>query len=494
MNLNSYKNKIAGWNATYFQYGIHLFFFLVFSAISFLNHYFFRSAALDYGLSNQALYQFAHFKPAITSMLLSYESAPYLSCHLSFWVPLLSPFYWIFGSYTLLIFQNLALVFAGFGLVKLGKYFNISAWLLCLVLIQFYASFAIYGAISFDYHDNVVGACFLPWLFYFFLKGNWKLTALCFFAVLISKENMAILLGFISLAFLTLKPRPSFKSYLLPIGFFLVALLWFMVSSFIIIPSLNNTGTFDQIGRYSHLGSNLQEIISYIFTHPVKMFRMFFESHIQPDPDEKVKMEFLKVLFISGGIALIRKPAFLWMALPIFIQKLWNKELGFWGLSYHYQIELAPIISLAILFWIRDIKAIRFQFYLLLFLGVSTVMITLRKMEHKYCESKPVNENLFLKAHYQASFDLDKVKQGLKTIPEDAAICAQANLLPHLATRDKAYHFPILRDANYLLVLEPGMNCYPLSETEARTLLDTMRLGKEWKEDSTYLPLRIFKK
>lgn len=492
--MNLLTNKIGNLNALYFQRGIHVFFFIVFAAISFLNHYFFRSAALDYGLSNQALYQFAHFKPAITSMLLSYESAPYLSCHLSFWVPLLSPFYWIFGSYTLLIFQNLALVFAGFGLVKLGRHFGISEWLLCLVLIQFYASFAIYGAVSFDYHDNVVGACFLPWLFYYFIKENWKLTMLCFLAVLISKENMAILLGFISIAFLLIKPRGSVKSYLIPIGFFVLSLTWFMVSSFIVIPALNNTGTFDQIGRYSHLGSNLKEILTYIFTHPIKMFRMFFESHIQSDPDEKVKMEFLKVLFISGGIALIRKPVFLWIALPILIQKLWNKELGFWGLSYHYQIELAPIIGIAILFWLKDIKINNLRTYLLLFLAISTIGITYRKMENKYCESKPINENLFLKAHYQASFDVKRVSEGLKTIPEDAAVCAQANLLPHLATRNKAYHFPILRDANYLVVLEPGMNNYPLSETEAKVFMDTIRADKTWREDSTYLPLRIFKK
>jgi uncharacterized membrane protein len=413
--LKQIRNTLGSLNAVYFQNGLHLFFFFVFGLISILNHYFFRSAALDYGLSNQALYQYAHFKPAVISMLLSYDSAPYLSCHLSFWVPLLSPFYWIFGSYTLLVFQNLALVFAGFGLVKLGRYFKISDWTLTLVLIQFYSSFAIYSAISFDYHDNVIGACFLPWLFYYFLKENWKLTVLCFLAVLISKENMAILLGFISLALLVLKERTSWKSYIIPIGFFVAAFAYFMVSSFIIIPSLNQTGNFDQLARYSHLGSNLKEILAYIFTHPIKMFRMFFESHIQPDPYEVVKIEFLKVLFISGGIALLRKPAFLWMALPILIQKLWNKELSFWGLSYHYQIELAPIIGLAILFWLKDIKSNNARVYLMLFLAIITVNTTLIKMQNKVCESKPINENLFLKAHYQASFDREKVSKGLKT-------------------------------------------------------------------------------
>jgi uncharacterized membrane protein len=154
---------------------VHCFFFLVFCSISLLNHYYFRSAGLDYGLSNQALYQYAHFKTAIITQSLNDLPTNYLGCHLSFWVPLLSPLYWIFGSYTLLIFQNLMLIFAGIGILKLAKYFKMNEWAMVFVLLQFYTSFAIYSAIAFDYHDNVIGACFLPWLFYFYQKEAFQL-------------------------------------------------------------------------------------------------------------------------------------------------------------------------------------------------------------------------------------------------------------------------------------------------------------------------------
>jgi uncharacterized membrane protein len=125
---------------------------------------------LDYGIANQALYQYAHLKEAHITQLLPGITMPYLALHVSLWALLVSPFYYIFGSYTLLIFQNLALIFAGAGLVKLGKILQLKDGVLIWVLIQFYVSFAIYAALAFDYHDNVIGACFLPWLFYYFHK------------------------------------------------------------------------------------------------------------------------------------------------------------------------------------------------------------------------------------------------------------------------------------------------------------------------------------
>jgi uncharacterized membrane protein len=474
---------------------IHAFFFILFSLVSILNHYYFRSAGLDYGLANQALYQFAHFKSAIISETLNAESLSYLSCHLSFWVPILSPFYWLFGSYTLLIFQNLALIFAGIGLTKLTTYFNLRKGISNLVLIQFYCFFAIYAALAFDYHDNVIGACFLPWLFYFYLTEKTGLTLLCFFAVLISKENMAILLGFTSITMWLLNKGFTWKNCQLPIMLLLGSLSWFLIASMIIMPAISPNGNFEQLSRYSYMGSSLKEIVNFIFTHPLKMIELFYKSHIQPDNQEIVKQEFLWVLFLSGGFALIRKPAFLWMALPIFMQKLWNKELAFWGLDFHYQIELAAIVSMAIIFWIKDIKSFNLQVCLIVLTTMSTAFITCYKMDNRYSDyHHPEKENIFMKAHYQAPTGFQNIQKGIQLILKDSPVCTQTNLMPHFSDRDRIYHFPMIRDARYLVFLHPQLNSYPLSNELAMHFIDSIRLQKNWKEDSTYSPLRIITK
>jgi uncharacterized membrane protein len=110
---------------------VHLVFFVIFGLISILNHYFYRTFGLDLGIANQALYQYAHGNSAICTQLLGAQETPYLALHISLWVPILSPFYWVFGSYTLLIFQNLALIFGGIGLSRLAEDYSHSPSILC---------------------------------------------------------------------------------------------------------------------------------------------------------------------------------------------------------------------------------------------------------------------------------------------------------------------------------------------------------------------------
>jgi len=483
MAIEKYKNPIQFW--------IHVFFFLIFCSVSLINHYFFRSAGLDYGIANQALYQYAHFKSAICTQLIGAEPISYLGLHFSLWVPILSPFYWLFGSYTLLIFQNLALIFGGVGLVKMANHLQLKEKVALIVLVQFYSSFTIFSAIAFDYHDNVIGACFLPWLFYFYYKENLGLFVISFLAILLSKENMAIWLIFISIGFY-FRQKSTEKSYFKLIGVMvLVSIFWFLFSGLILMPLLNPNGKFEQLTRFSHLGSNLSEIIIHIISHPIKMIRMFVESHIQPDIDEVVKHEFLWAVLFSGGIILIAKPSFLWIALPIFMQKLWNKELAFWGVSYHYQIELAPIISLAILFWIKPKNNKLFYYGITVLLLLSTAYSTFSLMENRRADYRPEKENIFVSNHYKIDFDIEKVNQKINEIPANAKVCAQSNILPHLANRDFIYHFPYIKDAEYLLIMKPNGNPYPLSNEDSDKLIDSLLSTPYWKEDSSALPLRI---
>lgn len=473
---------------------LHVFFFVVFGLISVLNHYYFRSAGLDYGIANQALYQFAHGENAQITQLLPGRTLPYLALHMSLWVPILSPFYYVFGSYTLLIFQNLALVFAGAGIVKLAQQQSVSEKIIPWILLQFYAGFSIYAAIAFDYHDNVIGACFVPWLWYYFQKNKVLPSLLCFFAILISKENLAIFTAFFSLAMFVYSFRLNLRWRYFSAALFVFSIAWFLIMGMFVMPSLNTTQKFEQLNRYSYLGSSISEIVLNIVKHPLHMLELFYKSHIQPDELEVVKQEFLVVLMLSGGIFLMLKPMYLWMALPILMQKLWNKELAFWGISYHYQIELAPIISMAIIAYLGVVKQLYIKQILAVVACLITGFTTYLFMAERKADFQPIRENLFMAERYQAPFDINKVKVKLNEIPNHVTICAQSNIMPHVANRDSLYHFPFIKDAHIILVFQPQLNSYPLSQEKAMLLLDSIRTSGYWQEDSTALPLRVFNK
>jgi hypothetical protein len=77
-------------------------------------------------------------------------------------------------------------------------------------------------------------------------------------------------------------------------------------------------------------------------------------------------------------------------------------------------------------------------------------------------------------------------------IPEDAPVAAQSDLYPHLSQRRKAYLFPAVNDAEYVLVDVAG-SAYPLGADEQfweiQRLLESGEFGVEAAKDG-YLLLR----
>src|SRR5271156_7162266 len=80
---------------------------IIYVLISFVNHFNFRTYALDLGLYNNALYSYSHFHWNNSSVM---QSAPenLLTDHFDIYLILFSPLSLIFGSYTLLVVQIVA--------------------------------------------------------------------------------------------------------------------------------------------------------------------------------------------------------------------------------------------------------------------------------------------------------------------------------------------------------------------------------------------------
>lgn len=485
-----YKNKGALPMAV-----LHVFFFLLFCSVSLLNHYFFRSAALDYGIANQALFQFAHLQNPVCTLLLQSADAPYLSLHMSLWVPLLSPLYWIFGSYSLLWVQNIAIVFCGIGIYKVVQLKLINKSFAFFITLQFYLSFAIYSALASDFHENVLGACFFPWLFYYYSSGKKIQTFLCVLAMLISKENFAIWLPFVIIGLMLVNKQWNYKQWVFPLGLILICASWFLVAGLWIMPDLSPVGKFEQLNRFSHLGGSIGEIINTIISKPLDMFTLFYKSNVQPDTDELIKQELLWTVLLSGGIALLWRPAFLLMILPLLMQKLWNKEVAFWGINYHYNIEFAPLIAIAIVMMLASIKQIQLKRLLLVLCLLGTLYITVSKMQQRTAyHYNPIKENVFSAAHYQSQLPLAILKKGLNRIPENASVSAHANLAPHIANRNRIYHFPFIKNAQYIALLFPSNQNYPLTNADYNYMVDSLKQSEKWIIDFYEKPILVLKR
>ena len=75
---------------------------VLYALISLVNHYLFKTYALDLGLYTHAMYDYAHFRIDDCSMFKAVPQS-ILSDHFDLYLAILSPLIYVFGSYTLLI-------------------------------------------------------------------------------------------------------------------------------------------------------------------------------------------------------------------------------------------------------------------------------------------------------------------------------------------------------------------------------------------------------
>lgn len=446
-------------------------FALIFCSISLVNHYFLRTYSLDLGVFNHALYSFSHFKMNYFTLNLNGEAVHYFGDHFSPITILLAPLYYLGGSYTLLVVQIAFILLGGLGIYKYVSLHHSNTYIPIIVLIQFFGSWGIYSALSYDFHTNVIGAMLVPWLIYYYEKLNTKAFLLVFFGIIIAKENMALWLFFILLG-LSLKKlmQGPFKSEMRQLLKLEIPLMVFSVIDFVaivgyIMPYLCGSVHANVMNRYADLGNSLSEIVSNIFLHPYRIIALLFESPYTEEFTFGIKMELHFMVLVSGGFALLFRPYYLIMLIPIYAQKLFASDYGFWGINGQYSIEFVPILSLCLSDLLLKIKSIKIATIIAIITAATTIGFNIDKMEsRKSVWYNRTNTAFYAKGHYQSPLNVREIKEALKTIPDEVPVSVSAPLAPRLTNRDKLYSFPVVKDAAYIVLLRGSS--YPLSEED----------------------------
>ena len=163
---------------------------VLYCLISLVNHFLFKTYALDLGLYTHAMYDYVHFRIDDCSM---FKDVPQrvLSDHFDLYLVLFSPLIYLFGTYTLLVVQIVAVLLGGWGVYKLIGLYTDDDWMPLFASAAFLFSFGVIQPFGFDYHSNVVTAMLLPWLLYFIKQGRYGLASLFVVLFVIGKENMS---------------------------------------------------------------------------------------------------------------------------------------------------------------------------------------------------------------------------------------------------------------------------------------------------------------
>ena len=425
---------------------------VVYCLISLVNHYLFKTYALDLGLYTNALYDYAHFRMDDCSMFLR-ETRSTLSAHFDLYLLILSPLVYLFGSYTLLVVQIAAVLLGGLGIYKLIGLYSEDNHLPLIAVMVFFFSFGILHALSYDYHSNVLTAMILPWLFFFIKQGRFGVASLMVVLFVIGKENLSLWLFFIAIG-LMWDYRKERKTLWILLAYAVFALAYFLIVNMLILPKIGGAG----ISRYDYLGSNYAEIGRNLLTHPIEAFRVLFTNTSDIPALDGRKGEFYWCALATGLVFTLFKPNYLFMLIPLVAQKMFATDAMFWGVSVHYNVEIMPVIVIASFIVIGRLKkpVVRLAFSLSLLL--STILTTFYTINNPNSFVFHDQICIYQSRHYeQRKFDASFARELIRQIPDDASVSAASMFVPHLALREQIYDLDSRPNphADYVLITQP---------------------------------------
>lgn len=407
---------------------------VMYCLISLVNHYLFKTYALDLGLYTHAMYDFAHgciddcsmFKESVQSIF---------GAHFDLYLVLLSPLIYVFGSYTLLIVQIVAVMLGGWGVYKLFRLYTDQSLLPVMASAAFFISFGIIQAMSYDYHSNVLTAMMLPWLLFFLKQRKFGWSTMFVVLFVIGKENLSLWLFFIVIG-LMWDYRKDKQTLMYLFGYALFSIAYFVIINMVVMPRIGGVG----ISRYSHLGNNYAEIAVQLITHPGETLKILFTNTTAHPNLNPRKAEFYYCALASGMLLTILKPNYLFMLIPLVVQKMFSIDPMFWGISVHYSVEFVPVLVISSFLVILKLKKPLYRTVLASALLLSTLLTTF------YTIGVP-NSMVFVDQvcvyqgrHYeQRKFDARYARQLIRQIPDDASVSAASMFVPHLALRKDVF-------------------------------------------------------
>lgn len=451
-----------------------VFFCVIYSLISLVNHYNFRTYTLDLGAYTNALFDYSNlqwndsttFKPLKENLLAD---------HFDLYLILFAPLSFIFKTYTLLVIQILSILIGGIGVFKYFSYSNKKTGL--FALIYFYTFFGVFSAISFDYHSNVIAACAVPWLLYFISKKRLFFAALILVFIVIGKENMSLWTAFICFGLIyEYKKEKSIRLFLIFSALFCIT--YFFIITSVVMPSLSNQNVFPHF-KYAYLGSDYLEALLHLVQHPLDSFKTLFTNHTNSQLGDYIKLELHVLLFLSGLPILLFKPQYFLMLIPIYFQKLYHNDISMWGTSGQYCIEFTPILAIGI-FSFLDMFNRKYCYIISSFVLIFTISSSVRTMDNSHTFNRKENLRFYQSIHYTNDFSVEKLHYELLKIPKNSIVSAQSFILPHLALRNNIYQFPIIKNAS-LIVYTKTNKTYPMEEEDFIKLTNNLEKSDEWK-------------
>ena len=166
------------------------------------------------------------------------------------------------------------------------------------------------------------------------------------------------------------------------------------------------------------------------------------------------------LLLASGGILAIFKGKYSILLIPILAQKFFAQDKIFWGYTFHYAVELAPIVAIGCVIIISKFNK-KFQKPI----TISFIIINLIILSQIHLYNGEKTTKIFEKEYYITKYSKDSLKTAINLIPKTAKVSAQNTIIPHIADK-MVYLFPKVKDANYAIFNTNDRNIWPIKDQQ----------------------------
>ena len=206
---------------------------IFFSRLSIVNHHALNTRTIDLGYYDNIFYQSIHGHPLGCSLI---KAGYHGSAHFDPILVLLSPLYLLYPRAEMLLVLQAVWLGAGVVPVYLIAFDKLGRRAPAVVLAAMYALFpALHGANMYEFHSLSLLSSILLWLIYFLEKGSRRAYYLMLIPALLCREDVALILCFISIyAILSRRPGSARLGWItigVSLVYFVIVKKFFMTSA-----------------------------------------------------------------------------------------------------------------------------------------------------------------------------------------------------------------------------------------------------------------------
>ncbi|MFJ3900577.1 DUF2079 domain-containing protein [Streptomyces sp. NPDC090025] len=294
----------------------------------------FRSPSWDLGIFEQAVRAYAELRAPIVD--IKGPGFLILGDHFSPVTALLAPLYWVWSSPLALLFAQAALFAASAAVVGRTAQQVLGSRALGIALTVAYGlSWGLQEAVKSDFHEIAFAVPLLALTCRALLLGRWTAAVAWALPLVLVKEDMGLTVAMVG-AVLFVKGQKRLGAAVA--GFGVAA---FALTVLVLIPAASRVGQYDYWAKIEKGGDGAEV--------------SFLDSVLGAfQHGEKWEM----VLFVLGvaGFLCLRSPLTL-LILPTLAWRFLSHDANHWGLFWHYNAILMPVVFLALVDAVRAVRS-----------------------------------------------------------------------------------------------------------------------------------------